>query len=209
MGAAHQASPSRSCSLMESDPEEDHALAGLALEDLTRTLASSLRSSTRRHTVPDHYRTEPWSFAKIWATHRRAICTRPRAHQQPGRTSRMKTAIKMNKKPQQFLLLLLLLSLKVVENGYPCDQWTCNIIISGRCRSGQTRFALDILRGMNRNGSFNADVSGDRRQVIKFFENMVVYGISPNVVTFTIVIDILCKERKMAYGKKQQACSTE
>ncbi|EOY05206.1 Pentatricopeptide repeat (PPR) superfamily protein [Theobroma cacao] len=47
---------------------------------------------------------------------------------------------------------------KVVENGYPCDQWTCNIIISGRCRSGQTRFALDILRGMNRNGSFNADV---------------------------------------------------
>lgn len=63
---------------------------------------------------------------------------------------------------------------KVVENGYPCDQWTCNIIISGRCRSGQTRFALDILRGMNRNGSFNADV--------------VCYG---------TIIDGFCKERSI------------
>ncbi|EOY32566.1 Uncharacterized protein TCM_040559 [Theobroma cacao] len=89
MSVAHQASQFRSRLSIKSDPKENHALAGITLEDLTRTPVRSPRSSTLKCASPNHNRTGPWSFTEIWATHKQVIHTRPaECSSSPACTSR-------------------------------------------------------------------------------------------------------------------------
>ncbi|XWS09168.1 hypothetical protein CRYUN_Cryun40dG0063200 [Craigia yunnanensis] len=91
-----------------------------------------------------------------------------------------------------------------MENGYPCNQWTCSIIIRGLCKSGNLSSAVDMRKEINENGSikqnvvcYNTIIDGfckercmDKALII--YQDMVDRSIEPDVVTFNSLIHGLC-----------------
>ncbi|OMO85360.1 hypothetical protein COLO4_21653 [Corchorus olitorius] len=95
---------------------------------------------------------------------------------------------------------------QIVQKGYPCNEFTCNIIICGLCKSGYTRYAVQILKWMNGNQSLKVKLDvvsystiidgfckeGSVDKSLIMFRDMLDGGIEPNLLTYNTIIHGLC-----------------
>ncbi|KAE8660949.1 hypothetical protein F3Y22_tig00116944pilonHSYRG00167 [Hibiscus syriacus] len=126
--------------------------------------------------------------------------------------------IKLGLQPDPYTMSALLLGLidegkikeamelfwKILNNCYPCNQYTYAIIIRGLCNSGNSRFAVVLLIEMYVNGSFEPDaicystiIDGfckekQMNKALIIFQDMLDKRIEPNVVTFSSLVNGLC-----------------
>ncbi|CAH8388885.1 unnamed protein product [Eruca vesicaria subsp. sativa] len=111
---------------------------------------------------------------------------------------------------------------RMVENGCQPDQFTYGPILNRICKSGDTSLALDLLRKMEdrKMGALKMRLifsmkwkrkntliggfcnAGRWDEAAQLMRDMITRGITPNVITFSALIDIFVKEGKHVEAKE-------
>ncbi|VFQ93183.1 unnamed protein product [Cuscuta campestris] len=91
----------------------------------------------------------------------------------------------------------------VRDNSCEVDNLTCNILMNGLCKAGNTQTALDLLTVLQKEGpkpdnvAYNTVIDslckdGMVDQALDLLPQMTERGVSPNIVTYTSLIQGLC-----------------
>ncbi|KAL8092192.1 pentatricopeptide repeat-containing protein At2g17140 [Apium graveolens] len=93
---------------------------------------------------------------------------------------------------------------KMNERGYNVDIVTCNIVIEGLCKSGKVDKAIEIVDGMWTNGSAALGELGNLYiGLVDDGYNTNAIKCMPDLVTYSILINTLCKDGRLDEAKKK------
>ncbi|XP_027346293.1 pentatricopeptide repeat-containing protein At2g17140 [Abrus precatorius] len=90
---------------------------------------------------------------------------------------------------------------KMNEKCYQLDTVTCNVVVNGLCRNGELDKAIDIVSEMWTNGPTSLDKGNSFASLVNSIHN--VSNSLPDVITYTTLINGLCKVGRLEEAKKK------
>ncbi|KAK7362974.1 hypothetical protein VNO77_05099 [Canavalia gladiata] len=90
---------------------------------------------------------------------------------------------------------------KMNEKCYQLDTVTCNIVVNGLCRNGELDKAIEIVSEMWTNGPTSLDKGNSFASLVNSIRN--VSNSLPDVITYTTLINGLCKVGRLEEAKKK------